>query len=110
LGSGLPFTPTAGYYQNENFQSGVTSDYVTNNATSITTLLGDFNSERLPYYHRLDITVKKRIKFKNQSELELVGSITNVYNRRNIFYVNRVTNDEIYQFPILPSFGLSYNF
>ena len=51
-----------------------------------------------------------KIKFKNQSELELVGSITNVYNRRNIFYVNRVTNDEIYQFPILPSFGLSYNF
>ena len=110
LGSGLPFTPTAGYYQNENFQSGVTSDYVTNNSQSITTLLGDFNSERLPYYHRLDVTVKKRIKFKNQSELEIVGSITNVYNRRNIFYVNRVTNDEIYQFPILPSFGLSYNF
>jgi hypothetical protein len=110
LGSGLPFTPTAGYYQNENFQSGVTSDYVTNNSSTITTLLGDFNSQRLPYYHRLDITVKKRIKFKNQSELELVGSITNVYNRRNIFYVNRVTNDEIYQFPILPSFGLSYNF
>jgi hypothetical protein len=110
LGSGLPFTPTAGYYQNENFLSGVTSDYVTNNSTSITTLLGDFNSERLPFYHRLDVTVKKRFKFKNQSELEVVGSITNVYNRRNIFYVNRVTNDEIYQFPILPSFGLSYNF
>jgi hypothetical protein len=83
---------------------------VTNNSQSITTLLGEFNSERLPYYHRLDVTVKKRFKFKNQSELEVVGSITNVYNRRNIFYVNRVTNDEIYQFPILPSFGLSYNF
>ena len=110
LGSGLPFTPTAGYYQIENFQDGVTTNYVTNNSNSITTLLGAFNSERLPYYHRLDVTVKKRIKFKNQSELEIVGSVTNVYNRRNIFYVNRVTNDEIYQFPILPSFGISYNF
>ena len=73
-------------------------------------MLGDFNSQRLPYYHRLDVTMKKRIKFKNQSELEIVGSITNVYNRKNIFYVNRVTNEEIYQFPILPSFGVSYNF
>ena len=73
-------------------------------------MLGEFNSERMPYYHRMDVTVKKRIKFKNQSELEIVGSITNVYNRRNIFYVNRVTNEEIYQFPILPSFGVSYNF
>jgi hypothetical protein len=73
-------------------------------------MLGAFNSQRLPYYHRLDVTVKKRIKFKNQSELEIVGSITNVYNRKNIFYVNRVTNEEIYQFPILPSFGVSYNF
>ena len=110
LGSGLPFTPTAGYYQNENFQNGVTTDYVTNNSTTVTTMLGEFNSERMPYYHRMDVTVKKRIKFKNQSELEIVGSITNVYNRRNIFYVNRVTNEEIYQFPILPSFGVSYNF
>jgi hypothetical protein len=73
-------------------------------------MLGAFNSERMPYYHRMDVTVKKRIKFKNQSELEIVGSITNVYNRKNIFYVNRVTNEEIYQFPILPSFGVSYNF
>ena len=73
-------------------------------------MLGAFNSQRLPYYHRLDVTVKKRVKFKNQSELEIVGSITNVYNRKNIFYVNRVTNEEIYQFPILPSFGVSYNF
>jgi hypothetical protein len=73
-------------------------------------MLGGFNSQRLPYYHRLDITMKKRVKFKNQSELEIVGSITNVYNRKNIFYVNRVTNEEIYQFPILPSFGVSYNF
>ncbi|MFM7662386.1 MAG: TonB-dependent receptor plug domain-containing protein [Bacteroidota bacterium] len=110
LGSGLPFTPTAGYYQNENFFTGVTSEYETNNAQTITTLLGEFNSQRLPFYHRLDITIKKRFTFRNQSELELVGSLTNVYNRRNIFYVNRVTNEEIYQFPFLPSFGLSYNF
>jgi len=110
LGSGLPFTPTSGYYQAENFSSGVTTDFTTTNPQTISTLLGDFNSERLPYYHRLDVTLKKRFTFKNEDEIELIASVTNVYNRSNIFYVNRVTSEEIYQFPILPSFGLSYKF
>jgi hypothetical protein len=110
LGSGLPFTPTAGFYQSENFNGGVTTDYVTNNPSTITTLLGTFNSRRLPYYHRLDITVKKHFDFKNKTRLEITGNITNVYDRKNIFYVNRVTSKVIYQFPILPSLGVSYKF
>ena len=110
LGSGLPFTPTAGFYQNDNFSSGVTTDYTTSNPTSVSTLLGGFNSQRLPYYHRLDITMKKNFKFKNEDVLEIIGSITNVYDRNNIFYVNRVTGESIYQFPILPSMGISYKF
>lgn len=110
LGSGLPFTPTAGYYQGENFSEGVTSNYVTNNPSAITTLLGTFNSQRLPYYHRLDITFKKQFNFKNKDVMEIIASITNTYNRSNIFYVNRITSEKIYQFPILPSFGLNYKF
>lgn len=110
LGSGLPFTPTAGYYQAETFQGGVTTDYTTSNPENVTTLLGTFNSQRLPYYHRLDITAKKQFNFKNKDVLEIIASITNVYDRRNIFYVNRVTSQSIYQFPILPSLGVSYKF
>jgi hypothetical protein len=110
LGSGLPFTPTAGYYQAENFSGGVTSNYVTNNPSAISTLLGTFNSQRLPYYHRLDITFKKQFNFKNKDVMEIIASITNTYNRSNIFYVNRITSEKIYQFPILPSFGLNYKF
>ena len=110
LGSGLPFTPTSGYYQLENFQGGVTTDYVNENPDEVATLLGDFNSKRLPYYHRLDVTGKKRIKFKNKTEMEIVLSVTNVYDRNNIFYVNRITGEEIYQFPVLPSFGVNYKF
>jgi hypothetical protein len=110
LGSGLPFTPTAGNYQAETFSGGLTTDYVTNNPSAISTILGGFNSQRLPYYHRLDLTVKKQFNFKNKDVLELVASVTNAYNRNNIFYVNRTTLKKIYQFPILPSFGLSYKF
>ncbi len=110
FGSGLPFTPTAGFYQPENFGDGISTDYTTTNSSNIGILLGDFNSARLPSYHRLDLTVKHRFLFKNAMELELIASVTNLYNRKNIFYVNRVTNDIIYQFPILPSFGLGWKF
>lgn len=110
FGSGLPFTPTSGYFQNETFANGVTTDYTTSNANNVTVLLGDFNSKRLPTYHRLDITVKKQFTFKNKTMLEVVASVTNVYDRKNLFYVNRVTNQKIYQFPVLPSLGLSYKF
>lgn len=110
LGSGLPFTPTAANYQSEQFQNGVTTDYLASNPKTVTSLLGEFNSQRLPYYHRLDITLKKQFEFKNKTVLEVTASITNAYDRKNIFYVNRVTNRTIYQFPILPSAGLSYKF
>lgn len=110
LGSGLPYTPTTGFYQSDNFGNGTTTDYTGSNTSTIGILLGDFNSKRLPYYHRLDITLKKVFKFKNTTELEITAAVTNVYDRRNIFYVNRVTNQTIYQFPFLPSLGLSYKF
>lgn len=110
LGSGLPFTPTSGFYEANTFEGGVTTDYTTENANTVSTNLGAFNSERLPYYHRLDITVKKAFTFKNKTVLEIIGSITNAYDRKNIFYVNRVTGETIDQFPILPSLGVSYKF
>ncbi|TSJ42458.1 TonB-dependent receptor [Fluviicola chungangensis] len=110
FGSGLPFTPTSGYYQTESFSQGVNTDYTTSNSNSVGVLLGEFNSKRLPTYHRLDITVKKQFKFKNKTELEIIAAVTNAYNRKNIFYVNRVTNTKIYQFPFLPSLGISYKF
>lgn len=110
FGSGLPFTPTAGYFQNETLSDGLNTNYTTSNTNNVSTLLGDFNSKRLPTYHRLDITVKKNFEFKNKTILELIASLTNVYNRNNIFYVNRVTNEKIYQFPALPSLGISYKF
>lgn len=108
FGSGLPFTPTSGAYQNETFQQGVMTDYTTSNTNDVTLILGKFNSERLPAYHRLDVTVKKTFNFKNNTVLEANASVTNAYNRKNIFYVNRVTNEIIYQLPIMPSIGISY--
>jgi hypothetical protein len=110
FGSGLPFTPTSGYYQGEDFSDGVTTDYTTSNPSELSILLGGINTARLPTYHRFDFTIKKKFAFKNKTILEVKGGITNIYDRDNIFYVNRVTNDKIYQLPFLPSIGLSYDF
>jgi hypothetical protein len=110
LGSGLPFTPSSGAYQAETFGGGVNTDYTTSNPPNITTILGDFNSSRLPYYHRLDITLTEKLELKNKDIIEIILSVTNAYNRNNIFYVNRITADKIYQFPVLPSMGVSYKF
>ncbi|MES2590192.1 MAG: TonB-dependent receptor [Bacteroidota bacterium] len=110
LGSGLPYTPNAGGFQNEDFANGISTDITTSNPSSTSQVYGAFNSQRLPYYHRLDITFKRNFEFKNKTKMEIIASVTNVYNRKNIFYKNRVTNKEIYQFPVLPSLGISYKF
>ncbi|MGB0932934.1 MAG: TonB-dependent receptor [Lishizhenia sp.] len=108
LGTGLPFTATTGYFQGEQFLNGITTDITTSNPNEVSLLYGEINTGRLPTYHRFDITVKKNWAFKNKTQLEGVFGITNVYDRDNIFYVNRVTNEKIPQLPILPSIGVSY--
>lgn len=111
FGSGLPFTPTTGYFQGEPLSDGVTTDYTTSNPQELSVLLGALNSARLPTYHRFDVTVKKRWEFKkSKSLLEATLGVTNIYNRENIFYVNRVTNEKVFQLPVLPSIGVSYSF
>lgn len=107
-GSGLPFTPTAGFYQSENFSNGVSTDFISSNPNYIETILGPLNSSRLPDYHRLDVSAKFPIEIKGKEPLEVSMGITNLYNRQNIFYVNRMTSQVIYQLPILPSVGVSY--
>lgn len=108
LGTGLPFTATSGYFQGEQFIDGITTDVTATNPNEVSLLFGEINTGRLPTYHRFDITVKKNWMFKNKTQLEGVFGITNVYDRDNIFYVNRVTNEKIPQLPILPSIGVSY--
>jgi len=42
--------------------------------------------------------------------LEVNAGVTNVYSRKNIFYVNRITQETVFQLPILPSIGLDLSF
>lgn len=109
FGSGFPFTPTRGYYEQVDLIDGIQSDYRSING-DLAYLLGDINTRRLPSYHRFDINIKRVFYISDRTELQLVGSVTNIYNRKNIFYVDRVKMEKVYQLPILPSFGFSMTF
>jgi len=108
-GSPFPTTPTQGYYPSVNFGGNLNYDYTTSNA-SLGYLPGDLNSVRLPDFHRLDIGIKYRYNWTERIILEVSGGATNMYNRENIFYVNRFTFQRINQLPILPNLNLSLSF
>ena len=109
FGSGFPFTLTAGFYEYLNFQQGLNVNY-TNANGDLGILYGDLNAGRLPYYHRLDLSVKKAFKFSKRSTLEVIGSVTNAYDRENVFYFDRVRGERVDQLPVLPSIGASITF
>ena len=110
LGSGFPFTQTQGFYQENNFDDLVLTDVIRGNFGLGTILSDNLNAGRFPWYHRLDINLKRVIKLVGSSELEFNLSATNVYNRENIFYVDRITNNRVNQLPIIPSLGLTFRF
>lgn len=110
FGSGFPFTQSQGYFLQETLPDDINTDITESNAAEASTQYGELNEGRLPTYHRLDFTLKKIFTFSELSSLEASFSITNVYDRENIFYVDRLTGERVDQLPILPSVGLLYRF
>ena len=109
LGSGFPFTQTQGFYENLTFTDGINTDYTTANG-DLGIEYAELNEGRLPYYHRLDASVSKSIKVNKKVNIDMTASVTNAYNRENIFYFNRVKYERVNQLPIMPSFGASITF
>jgi hypothetical protein len=114
-GSGFPFTLTQGFYELVDFNDGAITDYTTENG-DLGILYADLNTGRLPYYHRLDASLKRTIEIADKKKensikkVEAILSVTNVYNRANIFYFNRVEYKREDQLPFLPSLSVSYSF
>lgn len=109
FGSGFPFTQTQGFYGQEMFPGGIGTDYTQSNA-QLGILLADLNGGRLPTYHRMDLGLTRVWQIKERQKLELDLSVTNAYDRQNIFYFDRVRNSRVDQLPLLPSVGLNYQF
>ncbi len=109
--SPFPFTQTQGFYENVNFSGlGLATNTNQQNGTLGILYADKINGGRLSWYHRLDVSVKKHFALQNKTSLDATFALTNVYDRGNIFYVNRVTNTRVYQLPIFPSVNVTWNF
>ena len=108
-GSGFPFTQSQAYYEQMPFSNGINTNYTTTNGTLGIDYAG-LDQGRLPDYSRFDISVNKKWVLSKRSTLEGNFSAINVFDRKNIFYYNRITNQRINQLPFLPSLGLSLTF
>lgn len=108
FGSGFPFTMIDGYY--EHYQiTDVNIDPCTASG-DLGIIYSDLNKGEMPSYHRLDIDVKRKISFSEHTTLDIDLSVTNVYDHKNIFYVDVVNNKNIYQLPVMPSLGMTLSF
>ncbi len=111
LGSPFPFTQTQGFFENVNATgNGIATNVPAQNGSLGIIYADDINGGRLSYYHRLDLNAKKRFTFSQNVNLELTAAVTNAYNRKNIFYVDRVTNERVFQLPFFPSINATLNF
>lgn len=109
LGTGFPFTPNSGFYEGITFDYNEVNNYLTQNG-SLEVFYGPYNSGRLPLYHRLDMSLKKIFTFGKDSELEAEINAVNVYNHKNVYYIDRATNEAVYQLPFLPGARLAFTF
>ena len=109
FGTGFPFTQTQGYINQLNPAGNINYNFTTANG-NLNYIPASLNGGRLPDYHRLDIGVKYKYHINEKSVLELNFGATNVYNRANIFYVDRFTFKRINQLPFMPNLNLSVNF
>ena len=109
FGTGFPFSRTAGFYEKLPLTDGVGSSIPSANG-EIGILYGEKNEGRLPTYHRLDLTLKKSFELSKNSIFEVTVSVTNAYNRENIFYFDRVKYQRVNQLPVIPSIGANLTF
>lgn len=104
-GSGQPFTRATARYSTVDV-GGKEYDNV---------LEGEKNKYRLPDYHRLDIGLYYRKKFKNWA-IEPYFQVINVYNRENVFVRSYDTDknpaeyEDVTMLPLFPSLGLNVEF
>lgn len=108
FGSGFPFTQTQGYYEKVNFDK-IYEDYIVENG-DLGIIYAELNGGRLPTYHRLDFNFKKKFYLSEHSKIDIDFSLVNVYDRKNVFYRERITGEIVYQLPIIPSLGVTWTF
>lgn len=83
---------------------------------------GDVNSFRMPPYHRMDISLNRKIITKKNWSSELIFSVYNIYNRANPYFIYFEASGDLEKytlkvkpvvvslFPVIPSVSWSFKF
>ncbi len=106
--TGQAFTPAASRYQLENPATGEIED-------EGQILSGARNSARLLPYHRLDVSARRPITLFGLRG-EFVAEVFNLYNRRNEWFVQYDTEENVTEatvvrmLPLIPSVGVNLEF
>ncbi len=101
--TGMPFTPINGIFYQPDIEMENPSDEF--NAHPYL-FLGAKNSSRLPFYHKLDINFSRSFMFFELIKTNVSLDITNVYDQRNIFYLNNKTGDRVNMIPFFISMAI----
>ncbi len=105
-GSGLPYTPLAGYYPELHVNPTQCGAFASSFAES-QIVFGTENSARISPYHRLDASASYEFRLLGvrwTSQLMLI----NIYNHSNVFYINNVDGSVEYSLPFLVNFSLKW--
>ncbi|MFH0989482.1 MAG: TonB-dependent receptor [bacterium] len=101
--TGMPYTPVAGFYDR-----AIVNPWSSQNAYNpfeSVMLWGKRYASRLPTYHRLDIGCSKVFSVGGASITAGVN-IINLYDRKNIFYFDRDTGEQVFMLQFTPSASL----
>ncbi len=109
VGSGFPFKPTGGFYEDLNFQQGINTNYTSTNG-DLNYFFDESQVKELPWYHRLDVNIKRTFLLFANTKLEIAAGATNVYSRENVFYFDRIQYKRVDQLPILPTLSVIMTF
>lgn len=109
FGSGFPFTQTQGLYEKLNFAGGINTSPLAQNG-NLGVYYDQINTGRLPYFHRLDLSLSRKFTLSKTSVLNVTAAATNAYNRENIFYFDVLNYKRLNQLPFIPTLGFSLTF
>lgn len=102
FGSGLPFSQAVGF---DGFALVSDIGNIADVPGSRRVIYEAPFNARLPAYHRLDVSVERRIETKSGA-VHLQLSVINVYDRRNLLFLDVFTIERADQLPFIPSFGI----
>jgi len=102
LGSGRPYTQVYGF----DLALELPGERPTEEPGTAQTLYERPYGERLPAYHRLDVSLERTFDLSDRLALDATVGAINAYDRSNLFYYDVNTLQRVEQSPLLPYVSL----